>query len=78
MRTLPRVSLLLSEADEHLEVLVRTTVSGYRDAGNEYAVIRLIGIRRGFKDSVEVSVTERRKGTTVAVSIPYPGGGNLA
>jgi len=60
-----RVSLLLSEADEHLEVLVRDDGIGIRERVQELGG--------------EVSIRGATgKGTTVAVSIPHPGGGNLA
>jgi PAS domain S-box-containing protein len=76
-----RVSLLLSEADEHLEVLVKDDGIGISETqATDTRSFGLLGIRERVRGlGGEVSIRgETGKGTTVAVSIPYPGGGNLA
>ncbi len=76
-----RVSLLLSEADEHLEVLVKDDGIGISETQTmDVRSFGLIGIRERVQGlGGEVSIRgETGKGTTVAVSIPHPGGGNLA
>jgi PAS domain S-box-containing protein len=76
-----RVSLQLSEADERLEILVRDDGIGITEAqASDARSYGLIGIReraQGLGGNVSIH-GETGKGATVAVSIPYPAGGNLA
>jgi two-component system sensor kinase len=76
-----RVSVLLREVDERLEVLIRDDGIGISETqATDARSFGLIGIRErvhGLGGEVSIS-GETGKGTTVAISIPYPGGGNLA
>jgi PAS domain S-box-containing protein len=76
-----RVSVVLREVDELLEVLIRDDGIGISEtqamASRSFG---LIGIRERVQGlGGEVSIRgETGKGTTVSISVPYPGGGNLA
>ena len=76
-----RVSVLLREVDERLEVLIKDDGIGISETqATDARSFGLIGIRErvhGLGGGVSIS-GETGKGTTVAISIPYPGGGNLA
>ncbi len=76
-----RVSLVLSEADERLQVLVKDDGIGISETqATDPRSFGLIGIRERVQGlGGEMSIRgEAGKGTAVAVSIPYPGGGSLA
>jgi PAS domain S-box-containing protein len=76
-----RVSVLLREVDERLEVLIRDDGIGISETqATASRSFGLIGIRERVQGlDGEVSIRGRTgKGTTVAISIPYPRGGNLA
>jgi signal transduction histidine kinase len=76
-----RVSVLLREVEERLEILIRDDGIGISETqATDARSFGLIGIRErvhGLGGEVSIS-GETGKGTTVAISIPYPGGGNLA
>jgi signal transduction histidine kinase len=75
-----RASVLLREVDERLEVLIRDDGIGISETqATDARSFGLIGIReraQGLGGNVSIR-GETGKGTTVAISIPYPGGGNL-
>ncbi|MCX7039807.1 MAG: PAS domain S-box protein, partial [Spirochaetes bacterium] len=75
-----RVSVLLREVDERFEVLIRDDGIGIsKTQATDARSFGLIGIRERAQGlGGKVSIRGRtEKGTTVAISIPYPGGGNL-
>ena len=75
-----RVSVLLREFDERLKVLIRDDGIGIsKTQATDARSFGLIGIReraQGLGGKVSI-LGETGKGTAVAISIPYPGGGNL-
>ncbi len=76
-----RVSVLLREVAERLEVLIRDDGIGISETrAADARSFGLIGIRERAQGlGGEASIHgEKGKGTTVAISITYPGGGNLA
>jgi PAS domain S-box-containing protein len=76
-----RVTLTMSEAAGRLEILVGDDGIGISvSQASDVRSFGLIGIRervRGLGGDVSIR-GETGKGTTIAISIPYPGGGNLA
>jgi PAS domain S-box-containing protein len=76
-----RVSVLLREVDERLEVLVRDDGIGVSEAqAADARSFGLIGIReraQGLGGEASIHGV-KGKGSTVAISITYPGGGSLA
>jgi len=72
--------VLLREFDERLKVLIRDDGIGIsKTQATDARSFGLIGIReraQGLGGKVSI-LGETGKGTSVAISIPYPGGGNL-